>query len=201
MYDTTWWQNLLGSLSGYKRKYESCSDNFQRCYNIVNGLRTDIEDRDAKLAAAEETIRHLKLLVPRPDRPELANLEVRDTDWVQKVVSKLNADIIRLPLGREFRLTDKDTFLDFIAWDWVDSYEYHKFYRCGNFAISFKAHADQWGVNQAGIVLDYASGHAYNLLVFPNGKVMLLEPQSDNIFIWQEHLPQFYNLTGAHLII
>ena len=87
----------------------------------------------------------------------------------------LGADIIRLPLGPEFALTDKSTFIDFIAWDWVDSFEYHKFYRCGNFAISFKASADQWGVNQVGLVLDYQSGHAYNIVVFPDGNVMLLD--------------------------
>jgi len=188
------WQDFLGSLSGYKQKYEACCSDLVRCYEQGG-------DCPERLAAALETIRQLKLLVPRPAPPELTNTVEKDTAWVQSILMKLGAEIIRLPLGAEFRLTDKDTFIDFIAWDWIDSFEYHKFYRCGNFAVSFKASADQWGVNQVGIVLDYQSSHAYNIVVFPNGKVMLLEPQSDNLFYWQEHAPEFYPLRGAVVIM
>jgi len=188
------WQDFLGTLSGYKQKYETCCSDLVRCYEQGEGC-------PERLAAALERIRQLELLVPRPPPPELEHVVEKDTAWVQSVLMKLGAEIIRLPLGPEFQLTDKDTFIDFIAWDWVDSFEYHKFYRCGNFAVSFKASADQWGVNQVGIVLDYQSSHAYNIVIFPNGKVMLLEPQSDNLFYWQEHAPEFYPLQGAVVII
>jgi len=191
------WQDFLGSLFRgpyYKQLYERCSENYARCDSDKQWLVKQLAQRD-------ELIRQLELLVPRPAPPELANVVERDTAWVDSILVKMKANVIRLPLGKEFQLTDKDTFIDFIAWDWVDSFEYHKFYRCGNFTISFKASADQWGVNQVGIVLDYKSGHAYNIVVFPDGKVMLLEPQSDNLFCWKEHASQFYNLEGAVVII
>ena len=188
------WQDFLGDLSGYKLKYERCSANYAEC-------SSDLKDVGSRLIKAENTIKQPELLVPRPAPPELENTVEKDSAWVDRVLAKMEAKVIRLPLGPEFRLVDKDTFIDFIAWDWIDSFEYHKFYRCGNFTISFKASADQWGVNQVGIVLDYVSGHAYNIVVFPDGKVMLLEPQTDNLFCWQEHAPQFYNLKGAVVII
>lgn len=179
---------------GNKQKYERCSENYAKCSNEVSLLSAELANRD-------EEIKQLKLLISRPAPPELTNTVERDTVWVDGILAKMKVTVVRLPLGREFQLTDKDTFIDFIAWDWVDSFEYHKFYRCGNFSIAFKAAADQWGVNQVGIVLDYKSGHAYNLVIFPDGKVMLLEPQSDNLFFHNEHVPQFYNLEGAIVII
>jgi len=190
------WQEFIDNLfcSGSKQKYERCSANYAQC-------QKRLIDLDAELAKADDMIKKLKLLVPRPAPPELTNIVEKDTVWVSSILAKINAPVIRLPLGAEFHLVDKDTFIDFIAWDWVDSFEYHKFYRCGNFAISLKASSDQWGVNQVGIVLDYKSGHAYNLVIFPNGKVMLLEPQTDNLFFHEEHAPQFYPLEGAVVII
>ena len=190
---TEFWNSFI-SCGHYKQLYEECSKNLSKCHVNSWKLEDDLE-------AAKETIRQLELLHHRPSPPQIDYLIEKDSAWVQEVLMGLGAAIVRLPLGLEFQLTDKDTFIDFIAWDWVDSFEYHKFYRCGNFAISFKASADQWGVNQVGIVLDYKSGHAYNIVIFPNRKVMLLEPQQDNLFYWQEHAPQFYNLEGAVVII
>ena len=191
------WQGFIDAIINgpkYKQKYERCSANYAEC-------SVNLKDVGSRLIKAENTIRQLELLVPRPAPPELVNTVEKDSVWVDGVLAKMKVKVIRAPLGPEFRLVAKDTFVDFIAWDWVDSFEYHKFYRCGNFAISFKASADQWGVNQVGIVLDYKSSHAYNVVVFPNGKVMLIEPQTDNLFFHGEHAPQFYNLEGAVVII
>lgn len=187
---TDFWESLCGC------QYWKDLLKKEQAYNdeLLNSLERCYQDK-------AELKRQLELLVPRPPPPELDYVVEKDTVWVQGVLTKMGAEIIRLPLGVEFQLTDKDTFIDFIAWDWVDSYEYHKFYRCGNFSIAFKASADSWGVNMVGIVLDYESSHAYNLVVFPDGKVMLVEPQSDNLFYWQEHAPEFYNLEGAFVII
>jgi hypothetical protein len=186
--------DLLGDISGYKAKYERCSINYANC-----SRRAD--DLDAELTKADEEIKRLKALLPRPAPPELTYVVEKDSLWVQGVIEDMNAEIIRLPLGNEFRLTNKDTFLDFIAWSWIDEYEYHKFYRCGNFSIALKADADKWGVNQVGIVLDYNVGHAYNLVIFPNRMVMSLEPQSDHIFYSEPGKATFYNLEGAVVII
>jgi hypothetical protein len=187
-------RDYLCELLGCNADCSECQSALAQCQKQKGNIQFHYEQ-------SQERIRQLELLIPRPLPPIRDHVVEKDTAWVQSVLMGLGAEIIRLPLGGEFCLTDKDTFIDFIAWDWVDSFEYHKFYRCGNFAISFKASADQWGVNQVGIVLDYKSSHAYNIVVFPDGKVMLLEPQSDNLFYWQEHAPQFYPLQGAVVII
>ena len=187
--------NFLDLLSGgYKQKYERCSTNYAQCQKRA-------ADLNEELAKADEKIKQLKLLLPRPAPPELTYLVEKDTAWVQGVLSGYKANVIRLPLGPEFRLTNKSNFMEFVAWDWVDQFEYHKFYRCGNFAISFKAHADQFGINQVGIVLDYQGGHAYNIVIFPDGNVMLLEPQNDQIWCWEDKDLPFYVLEGAVVIV
>lgn len=174
-----------------------CAD----CKNRLLTCHSMLENSNKDNAMLHERIKELELMLPRPPPPELDNWVERDSLWIQSVLMSMDAKIIRSPLGNEVRLVDKDTFMEFVAWSWVDSFEYHKFFRCGNFAISFKAEADQWGVNQVGIVLDYVSSHAYNIVVFPDGKVMLLEPQSDSIFFHKEKLAKFYTLKGAVVII
>lgn len=183
-------------INGYKYKqlYSRCSENYSNCTKSLEGV-------SKKLIDAEATIKHLEKLVPRPHPPKLSYLVEKDTTWIQGVLAEFKADIIRLPLGQEFQLTDKTSFMEFVAWDWVDSFEYYKFYRCGNFAISFKAHADQFGINQVGVVLDYQAGHAYNIVVFPSKRVMLLEPQNDQIWYWEDKDLPFYVLEGAVVII
>ena len=107
------WQDFLGDLSGYKLKYERCSANYAEC-------SSDLKDVGSRLIKAENTIKQLELLVPRPAPPELENTVEKDSAWVDRVLAKMEAKVIRLPLGPEFRLVDKDTFIDFIAWDWVE---------------------------------------------------------------------------------
>jgi len=189
-------QELIDNLfcSGSNQKYARCSENYAKCIGEVNLLSSD-------LAKADEKIKQMEKLLLRPAHPELTYLVEKDTAWVQSVISGYEATIIRLPLGVEFQLTNKSEFMDFVAWDWVDSFEYHKFFRCGNFAISFKAHADQFGINQVGIVLDYDAGHAYNIVIFPDRGVMLLEPQNDQIWYWEDKDLPFYVLKGAVVII
>jgi len=188
------WRDFLCELLGCKSDCREYLDKLTQCQQLT-------KEQGLKIAEQDEIIRQLELLVPRPTPPELDYLVERDTAWIQQILVKTGLEIIRLPLGIEFRLTDKDTFLEFIAWSWVDSFDYHKFYRCGNFSIAFKADGDRWGVNQVGIVLDYKSSHAYNIVVFPDGKVMLLEPQRDSLFYIDERQPEFYNLEGAFVII
>lgn len=171
-----------------------CQDKLEDCLEACAILSTDLDD-------ANTYIDHLLKLVPRPDPPELDYKVEKDSAWIESVLLNYKAKVIRLPLGQEAQFTDKTTFMEFVAWDWVDQFEYHKFYRCGNFAISFKAHADQWGINQVGIVLDYKAGHAYNIVIFPDGSVMLLEPQNDNIWYWEDKDLPFYVLEGAVVII
>jgi len=151
----------------------------------------------------EETIRQLELLVPRPTPPKIDYIVEKDTAWVQQVIDGLGLGIIRLPLDATYRLTDYSNFLNIVVWDWIDSIKYQSdIFDCENFAIAFKSHVDEiFLLNQVGIVIDYESGHGYNLVIFPNGKVMILEPQSDNLYIWTQRPEKFYSLHGAIVLI
>ncbi|MCJ7634428.1 hypothetical protein MUP77_18805 [Candidatus Bathyarchaeota archaeon] len=144
----------------------------------------------------------LSQLSPRPIPPEITSVAERDTLWLQQCLIKLEPSIIRLPLDGKYRLTTQSNFLNIVAWDWVDSKKYlAEVFDCENFAITFKAHVDWYfGLNQVGVVIDYAAGHGYNLVVFPDGKVMLLEPQSDQLIAWP-NMASLYVLKNAFVLI
>ena len=126
----------------------------------------------------------------------------KNSTWVQQCLSKLEPSIIRLPLDGKYWLTNQSNFLNIVAWDWVDSKKYLvEVFDCENFAIAFKAHVDWYfGLNQVGIVIDYEAEHGYNLVIFPDGKVMLFEPQNDQLFVWANRAAQ-YILKNAFVLI
>jgi len=190
------WQDFLGDLSGYKLKYERCSTNFAEC-------SSDLKDVGSRLIKAENTIRQLELLVPRPTPPEIDYIVEKDTLWVQQVLDGMGLGIIRLGLDANYYLTNQTNFLNIVAWDWVDSIKYvAERFDCENFAFAFKSHVDMYfHLNQVAVVIDYKSGHGYNLVIFPNGKVMVLEPQSDNLYVWTKRPEKFYSLQGAIVLL
>jgi len=158
---------------------------------------------ELELADAKETIKQLELIVPRPAPPKVTNIAQKDTVWVQQVINSMNLGIVRLALDQVYYLTSEANFLNIVAWDWVDTYEYRKErFDCENFAFLFKAQVDLFfQLNQVGLVIDYNSGHAYNLVLYPNGKVQVLEPQSDALYIWTGRPEAFYSLRNAIVLI
>jgi len=162
-------------------------------------LEVGMEQLIEKLKEAKDTLAQLS---HRPPPPEITFIEERDTIWIQQSLFNLEPSIVRLPLDGKYRLTNQNNFLNIVAWDWVDSKKYTTdIFDCENFAITFKAHVDWYfGLNQVGIVIDYEAGHGYNLVVFPDGKVMLLEPQNDNLFVWP-NLANMYILKNAFVLI
>lgn len=187
-------EGLKGFICSFLGCSENCNRELAKCYTEKDTLAGDLNDANIR-------VEYLESLLSHPPPPELEYVVEKDTEWVQTVLADFKANVIRLPLGPEFRLTNKEGFIKFVAWDWVDQFEYRKSFMCGNFAISFKAHADQYGINQVGVVLDYQAGHAYNLAVFPNRDIMLLEPQNDQIWYWEDKDLPFYVLEGAVVII
>jgi hypothetical protein len=138
---------------------------------------------------------------PHPIPPELGTITQKDTTWVQTCLTKLEPSLDRLPLDSTYRMVSQSKFLNIVAWDWVDSKKYEaEIFDCENFAITFKTHIDWYfGLNQVGIVIDYKMGHGYNLVVFPDGKVMLFEPQTDGLFVWGTN--SIYVLKGAYVLL
>ena len=136
-----------------------------------------------------------------PSPPKITVIKEKDSPWIDLCLAPLK--VVRLPLDGRYRLTDQNNFLNIVSWDWLDSRQYVKdVFDCENYAIAFKSRIDElFSLNQVGIVIDYKSMHSYNLVVFPDSNVMLLEPQNDNLFIWTSRTLVFYSLTGAFVLI
>ena len=189
-------RDCLCNLLGCKTNCDEYEIALIKCHQANEQLNLEIDN-------LKETIKQLELIVPRPAPPKIDLITQKDTSWIQQVIDSMNLGIIRLPLDQTYYLTDQSNFLNIVAWDWVDTYEYRKEkFDCENFAFLFKAQVDLFfNLNQVGLVIDYQSGHAYNLVIYPNGKVMVLEPQSDKLYLWTNRIKDFYSLKGAIVLI
>ena len=190
------WRDFLGELSGYKPLYERAS------LELLDA-RATIAELSKELAQAKDTIRQLELLVPRPPPPVLDYIATSDTVWLQQQLDAMQLGIIRLPLDGTYYLTTQKNFLNIVAWDWTDTLPYiRERFDCENFALLFKAHVDLYfHLNQVAVIIDYKSGHGYNLVIYPDGNMQVLEPQSDALYVWTKRPEQFYSLHGAIALI
>lgn len=191
------WQEFIDNLfcSGYKQKYERCSANYAQCQKRA-------ADLNAELAKADEKIKQLELLVPMPPPPKLDYVVERDSLWVQQRLESLGLNIVRLPLDAVYRFTNKKNFMNILTWDITDQLEYVKnFFDCPDFAMHFMVTMNLIFRIQVAWVIDYKSAHSYNLVLFPDGNVFILEPQSDGMYLWTKRPEQFYHLKGAIVAI
>ena len=158
------WRDFLGDLSGYKPLYERAA------LELIDA-RATIADLSASLTEARDTIRRLELICPRPAPPVLGNITEQTSAWIQQQLDSMNLGIQRLPLDATYFLTNQRGFLNVVAWDWTDTLPYiRERFDCENFALLFKAHADlHFHINQVAVIIDYESGHAYNLVMYPDG--------------------------------
>lgn len=62
-----------------------------------------------------------------------------------------------------------------------------EYWDCDDFAQALKAQAHRhYRINGIGYVIDHAAGHAYNLAVLGDGQLVVIEPQSDRVFKFEE---------------
>lgn len=190
------WRDFLGEISGYKPLYERAA------LQLIDA-RATIADLTTRLTEAQDTIRRLELICPRPAPPVLGNITEQTTAWVQEQLDSMNLGIQRLPLDASYFLTNQRGFLNVVAWDWTDTLPYiRERFDCENFALLFKAHADlHFHINQVAVIIDYQSGHGYNLVMYPDGNKQVLEPQSDALYVWTQRIEKFYSLKGAIALI
>jgi len=193
------WRDFIDSLFRgpyYKQLYERCSENFANCDNDKQWLVKQLAQRD-------ELIRQLELLVPRPVPPTIDYIAERDTAWVQAQLMNMGLEIIRLPLDGNYRLTNRKNFANVVAWDITDRLEYVKdFFDCDKFAMLFKVMVNLiFQLTQVADVIDYKSGHSYNLILFPDSEPMVFEPQSDGMYLWTKRVTDFYFIQGAIALI
>ena len=142
----------------------------------------------------------LKGLVPNKP-PLLSLVEIKSASWIDDCLKDLNA--VSFIVDGTYWMTDQNNFLNIVYWDWVDTREYIvDRWDCDNYALAFKSRIEQYfGLNQVGLVLDWESRHAYNLVIFPDGIVMLFEPQQDSLFFISERNRKFYSLNEAVVLL
>lgn len=184
--------DLLGDLSGYRPKYLNAISLLDACDDDKIWLAQQLAQRD-------ELIRQLKLLTPRPSPPEITYVVEKNTVWIQQQIDSMGLFMVRQPLDVTYRLTNQSNMLNIVAWDVTDQIRYIKErFDCENFAILFKAMVDLYfHLNQVAIIIDYKSRHGYNLILYPNGKHQVCEPQSDGLYLWTKRIEDFYSMKGA----
>jgi len=113
-----------------------------------------------------------------------------------------------LRLDGKYYATDMDTLKKIVEWDWTDTRKYlTDTFDCDKFAMYFKARqAIDFKLNAIGIILDYSAGHAYNIIIVKDpstGKVSwyLYEPQTDDIFTYDQRDKNMYTMQSYYLIL
>jgi len=128
------------------------------------------------------------------------------TDIVNNQIRAVSPSVYWLPLDNAYYTTTKEDFYKIIGWDWTDTRRYlYDMFDCDKFAMYFKARtAINFGINAIGVVIDYASGHAYNLVILREGsdyKWYLFEPQNDKLFTYENRNQYLYAFRNAVLLL
>lgn len=191
------WRDFLGELSGYKQLYEWEVE-------LNEALTIELGKCQQKLLNAQEYIRQLELLVPKPPPPKLDYVVEKSDAWVEAQLKAMNLDIVRLRLDDTFKITNRKNWVNTVVpYDLTDELPYIKsIFDCEDSAFLFKVktHLD-FGINQMAVILDYKSGHAYGLVLFDGSEHMIQEIQSDGLYLWTKRLTDFYSLEGAIALI
>ena len=187
---------FIGDLSGYRPKYLDTIELLDVCSKDKIWLTKELQK-------SQELVTQLKLLVPRDPPPEITYVVEKNTAWVQAQLDAMGLAIVRLPLDMTYRLTNHSNMLNIVVWDNTDTIKYiRERFDCENFALLFKVLVDlHFGLNQVAVIIDYVSKHSYNLILYPNGKHMVCEPQSDGLYLWTKRLTDFYSMRGAFAIL
>lgn len=109
------------------------------------------------------------------------NAVERDSAWMNAVMLRaLPAGIIWWPLDSRYWLPTKEDFELLLEWNWTDHWNYLlDRFDCEDFSLEVKTVFGQIGLNCVGLVIDWSSAHAYNLVIFEDGSFRWLEPQND----------------------
>jgi hypothetical protein len=111
-----------------------------------------------------------------------------------------------LPLDGTYYATDLETFKKIIEWDWTDTRKYLvDTFDCDKFAMYFKARVSiDFGINAIGVILDYSSEHAYNLVIVKDSQGVrwyLYEPQTDKLFTYDQRDQSLYAMKQYVLLL
>lgn len=185
---------------GYICKHLGCCELEEKALLACLKQNDEYEETICNL---KDQVRQLEILVPRPVPPMIDYVTFRDSAWVQSQLDGMGLKIIRFPLDENYALTNRRNFANVVAWDITDRMEYVRdFFDCDKFAMLFKVMVNLiFNLNQVVYIVDYISGHSYNLILFPDSEPMVFEPQSDGMYLWTKRITDFYFLKGAFALI
>jgi hypothetical protein len=109
-------------------------------------------------------------------------------------------------LDGNYYTVDSNTFKRIIEWDWTDTRKYLvDLFDCDKFAMYFKSRiAIEFKINAIAVILDYSSAHAYNLVILKDGnqvKYYLYEPQTDQLFTFEQRDTRFYAMQDFYILL
>ena len=113
----------------------------------------------------------------------------KDGFWIDKVLADAGVKLNRIPMDNKYLCASMGDIGKIAAWDWASRKAYISEVRdCDKFARWFWARSSfLFRVNNVGFVDDYSSGHAYNIIVAPDGSIYLYEPQNDALWPLSQH--------------
>jgi hypothetical protein len=111
-----------------------------------------------------------------------------------------------LRLDGDYYTVDSETFRKIIEWDWTDTRKYIvDLFDCDKFAIYFKSRiAIEFKINAIAVILDYSSGHAYNIVILKDAnqvKWYIYEPQTDELFTYEQRDTRFYAMRDFYILL
>jgi hypothetical protein len=109
-------------------------------------------------------------------------------------------------LDGDYYTVDSNTFKKIIEWDWTDTRKYIvDLFDCDKFAIYFKSRiAIEFKINAIAVILDYSSGHAYNIVILKDtnqAKWYIYEPQTDELFTYEQRDTRFYAMRDFYILL
>ena len=87
-------------------------------------------------------------------------------------------------LDSRYWAVDLKTWQLILAYNGTDLEPYQsERYDCDSFSVSLSGEVGKkWKLNTCGIVIDFSARHAYNCVVTTDAGILVVEPQSDQIF-------------------
>jgi hypothetical protein len=109
-------------------------------------------------------------------------------------------------LDGNYYTVDTETFKKIIQWDWTDTRKYIiDLFDCDKFALYFKSRiAIEFKINAIAVILDYSSGHAYNIVILKDAnqvKWYIYEPQTDELFTFEQRNIEFYKMQDFYILL
>jgi hypothetical protein len=190
-----WLDTLFGG-SKYKLRYEQCMTS--------SGKQVQqISDLEGRLALARQSISQLEMLVKQPAPPQIDYIVERDSAWIDAQLQAMKLNIVRLTLDNKYKLTNRKNMANIVLWDTTERLTYVRdLFDCEDFTMLFKVTTNLvFGLNQLAAILDYKSGHSYILILYPESEHMILETETDGMYLWTKRITEFYYLEGATALI